>query len=392
MRCTLPALLIALGFTTMAFSQQPAKTGPAFEQEPYGKIPSSKDTSGKSIPAATVTQYTLINKNGLVLKCIDYGTIITELHVPDKNGKMADIVLGFDKLEDYLKGHPYFGSNVGRCANRIGNAKFALDGKEYTVTKPDNGPHTLHGGKNGFDKKLWHGEQLFGITGPGVKFTYVSPDGEEGYPGRLTVAVSYTLTDNNELVIDYRATTDKTTICNLAHHSYFNLAGQNSGTILDEEAEFMAKNYTPGDDTLIPTGKIEPVAGTPFDFTKPKAMGKDLEKVGGKPVGFDLNYVLDKGSTYRPELAARVTDPKSGRVLEVYTTEPGLQFYTGNFLDGSNVGKGGAIYKQYSAFCLEAQKFPDSVNKPEWKEKSNPILKPGEGYKQTTIYKFGVAK
>jgi aldose 1-epimerase len=376
----------------MGLSQQPAKTGPAFEQEPYGKVPASKDSKGNTIPAATITQYTLINKNGLVLKCIEYGGIITELHVPDKNGKMADIVLGFDKLDDYLKGHPYFGANAGRCANRIGNAKFTLDGKEYTVTKPGDGPHTLHGGKSGFDKKIWRGEQLFGITGPGVKFTYVSPDGEEGYPGRLTVAVSYQLNDNNELVIDYRATTDKTTICNLAHHSYFNLAGHNSGTILDQEAQFMAKNYTPGDDTLIPTGKIEPVAGTPFDFTKPKVMGNDLEKAGGKPIGFDLNYVLDKGSTDRPELAARMTDLKSGRVLEVYSTEPGLQFYTGNFLDGSNVGKGGAVYKQYSAFCLEPQKYPDSVNKPEWKEKSNPILKPGQTYKQTTIYKFGVAK
>jgi aldose 1-epimerase len=327
-----------------------------------------------------------------VLKCIDYGTIITELHAPDKSGKMADIVLGFDKLDGYLKGHPYFGATAGRCANRIANAKFTLDGKEYTLTKPDDGPHTLHGGKSGFDKKLWKGSPSLGITGPSVSFVYVSPDGQEGYPGRLSVAVSYTLTDNNELVIDYRATTDKTTICNLAHHSYFNLSGHNSGTILDQEAQFVAKNYTPGDETLIPTGKIEPVAGTPFDFTKPKAMGKDLEKAGGKPVGFDLNYVLDKGSTDRPELAARVTDPKSGRVLEVFSTEPGLQFYTGNFLDGSNVGKGGAAYKQYNGFCLEPQKFPDSINKPEWKEKSNPILKPGETYKQTTIYKFSVAK
>src|SRR5262249_27813906 len=183
-------------------------------------------------------------------------------------------------------------------------------------------------------------------------------------------------TDNNELVIDYRATTDKTTICNLAHHSYFNLAGHNSGTILDHVAHFAAKNYTPTDDTLIPTGKIEPVAGTPFDFTK------------DKPVGNDLHYVLDKGSTERPELAAVVTEPKSGRVLEVWTTEPGLQFYTGNFLDGSNVGKGGAVYKQYTGFCLEAQKFPDSINKPEWKDKSNPVLRPGETYKQTTIYKL----
>lgn len=393
MRFALPALFIALGVASTAMTQPKAKTGPAFEKEPFGKIPATKDSTGKTIPEATVTKYTLINKNGLVLKCIDYGSIITELHVPDKDGKMADVVLGFDKLDGYLKGHPYFGSNVGRCANRIANAKFTLDGKEYTVTKPGDGPHTLHGGKSGFDKKLWKASlPNIGTTGPSVNFTYISADNEEGYPGRLTVSVNYTLTDNNELVIDYRATTNKTTICNLAHHSYFNLAGHNSGTILDQEAQFMAKNYTPGDDTLIPTGKIEPVAGTPFDFTKPKTMGKDLEKAGGKPVGFDLNYVLDKGSTEMPELAARMTDPKSGRVLEVFTTEPGLQFYTGNFLDGSNIGKDGAVYKQYSAFCLEPQKFPDSINKPEWKEKSNPILKPGETYKQTTIYKFSVAK
>ena len=392
MRCALPALFIALGLTATSFAQQRAKTGPAFEQEPFGKIPASKDEKGKTIPAATVTEYTLINKNGLVLKCIDYGAIITQLHLPDKSGKMADVVLGFDKLEGYLKGHPYFGTNAGRCANRIANARFTLDGKEYEVTKPDDGPHTLHGGKNGFDKKLWRGEPTLGITGPGVKFTYVSPDKEEGYPGKLTVEVSYLLNDNDELVVTYRATTDKPTVCNLAHHSYFNLSGHNSGTILDEELQIMAKSYTPGDETMIPTGKIEPVAGTPFDFTKPKAMGTDLQKAGGKPIGFDLNYVLDKGSTLHPELAARVTDPKSGRVMEVFTTEPGLQFYTGNFLDGSNAGKGGAVYKQYNGFCLEPQKFPDSINKPEWKDKSNPILRPGETYKQTTIYKFSVAK
>jgi aldose 1-epimerase len=384
--------LIALSLTSAATAQPRAKTGPAFEQEPYGKLPATKDAKGNTIPAAAVTEYTLINKNGLVLKCIDYGTIITELHVPDQAGTMADVVLGFDKLEGYLKGSPYFGANVGRCANRIANATFKLDNQQFTVTKPDDGPHTLHGGKSGFDKKLWKGTPFLAATGPGVKFTYTSPDGEEGYPGRLAVIVSYTLTDNDELVIDYRASTDKTTICNLAHHSYFNLGGHKSGTILNEVLQIMAKSYTPGDDTMIPTGKIEPVAGTPFDFTKPKAMGQDLEKAGGKPVGFDLNYVLDKGSTQLPELAARVTDPKSGRVLEVFTTEPGLQFYTGNFLDGTNIGKGGAVYKQYDAFCLEPQKFPDSVNKPQWKEQSNPILKPGETYKQTTIYKFSVAK
>lgn len=389
MRCLLPAFVV-FAFAATA-NAQPAKLGPAFEQEPYGKMPATKDKNGKDVPGPTVTLFTLVNKNNVVLKCIEYGAIITEIRVPDKDGKFADVVLGFDKLEDYLKGHPYFGTNAGRCANRIANAKFKLEDKEYTLAD-NNKPHTLHGGKEGFDKKLWKGEPFLGATGPGVKFSYVSADKEEGYPGKLTVSVTYTLTDSNELVIDFRATTDKTTICNLAHHSYFNLAGHNSGTMLDQEAEFAAKNYTPGDDTLIPTGKIAPVAGTVFDFTKKKAMGKDLEKAGGKPVGFDLNYVLDKGNTDRPEFAARITDPKSGRVLEVYTTEPGLQFYTGNFLDGTNVGKGGAVYKQYTGFCLEPQKFPDSVNKPEWKEKSNVVLKPGDTYKQTTIYKFGVVK
>ena len=392
MRTVLSVLFAALGFSTITIAQQPkAKTGPAFEEEIYGKLPPRKDKSGKTVKGETVTQYTLTNKNNVVVKCVEYGAIVTEIHVPDKNGKFADVALGFDKLDGYLKGHPYFGANAGRCGNRIAKGKFTLDGKEYTLAT-NNAPNHLHGGEEGFDKKYWKGEPFLGATGPGVKFTYTSPDGEEGYPGRLSVTISYTLTDNNELVIDFRATTDKTTICNLAHHTYFNLAGHNAGTILDHVAEFAAKNITPTDDTLIPTGKIEPVAGTPFDFTKPKAIGKDLEKLGGKPVGYDLNYVLDKGQTERPELAARVTEPKSGRVLEVFTTEPGLQFYTGNFLDGTNVGKGGAVYKQYNGFCLEAQKFPDSVNKPEWKDKSNPILKPGETYKQTTIYKFGVGK
>jgi len=388
MRRALPTLLITLGFAMTASAQPRTGTGPSFEETKYGVIPPPKDS--KKGPTS-IYQYTLINKNGVVMKCIDYGAIITELDVPDKNGKFADVVLGFDNLEDYLKGHPYFGTNAGRCANRIANAKFKLDSKEYTLAA-NNGPHSLHGGKEGFDKKVWQGKPSLTATGPSVTFKRVSPDGEEGYPGQLTVEVTYTLNDDNELVIDYRATTNKTTICNLAHHSYFNLAGHNSGDIKDLELAIAAKNYTPGDETLIPTGKIEPVAGTPFDFTQAKPIGKDLEKAGGKPVGFDLNYVLDKGITVRPELAAKVVDPKSGRVMEVYTTEPGLQFYTGNFLDGSNKGKGGAVYKQYNGICLEAQKFPDSINKPEWKDKSNVILKPGETYKQTTVYRFSVAK
>lgn len=394
MKRALPALLLAFGLAAGVPAQPPkaAKAGPSYEETPFGKLPDTKNKGGKMAEGEQITEYALTNRNGAVVKCITYGAIVTEIRVPDKSGNLADVALGFNSLDGYLKGHPYFGANAGRCANRIANAKFTLDGKEYTLTKPGDGPHTLHGGKNGFDKKVWKGEPFVGAAGPGVKFTYRSPDGEEGYPGNLSVTLSYTLTDNNELVVDYRATADKPTLCNLAHHSYFNLAGHNGGDILGHEVQIFAKNYTPGDDTLIPTGKIDPVAGTPFDFTKPKAIGKDLKAAGGMPVGFDLNYVLDKGTTGKPELAARVTEPKSGRVLEVLTTEPGLQFYTGNFLDGTNVGKGGAVYKQYNGFCMEPQKFPDSVNKPEWKEKSNPILRPGETYKQTTVYKFSAAK
>jgi aldose 1-epimerase len=388
MRRALPALIAALALSAGAAAQP---RGPAFEQDSFGKVPAHKDDKGKDVPAQAITRYTLVNKNGVVVKCIEYGAIVTEINVPDRDGKFADVVLGFDKIDGYLKGSPYFGANAGRCANRIANAAFKLDGKDYKLAA-NNEPHSLHGGKEGFDKKFWRGEPSLTATGPSVKFTYTSPDGEEGYPGRLSVTIGYTLTDNNELVIDYRATTDKTTVCNLAHHSYFNLAGHGGGDIKGHEVTIAAKEYTPGDDTLIPTGKLAPVVNTPFDFTKPKAIGKELEKAGGKPVGYDLNYVLDKGTTARPEFAAKVVEPKSGRTLEVFTTEPGLQFYSGNFLDGTNTGKGGTVYKQYTGFCMEPQKFPDSINKPEWKDKSNVILKPGETYKQTTVYQFGVAK
>lgn len=362
------------------------RLGPAYEQEPWGKL----SQAGKG-PALPVTRYTLINANNLVLRCLDYGGIITELRTPDREGRFADIVLGFDKLDDYLRGHPYFGANVGRCANRIAKGVFTLERKQYKLAT-NNGPHHLHGGINGFDKKLWRAEPFVHNVGPGIQFSYISPHGEEGYPGRLSVTIRYTLTDTNELIIDYRATTDAPTLCNLAHHSYFNLAGHDQGTILEHEAFFAARHYTPADDTLIPTGKIVSVSGTPFDFTRPKPIGKDLAQVGGQPVGYDLNFVLDKGPTERPEFAARIVEPRSGRTLEVYTTEPGLQFYTGNFLDGTLRGKGGAVYKQYAGFCLEPQKYPDSIHQPQWWDKSNPILKPGEIYKQTTIYKFGVRK
>ena len=382
MRRTLSALLLLTGFGMTAIAEKPG-VGPQYLMESFGTMP-----DGKTV----VTGYMLVNKNGMKAKVIEYGGIVTELHVPDKDGKYADVALGFDNLKDYLAGHPYFGSNVGRCANRIANAKFSIDGKEYTVTKPGDGPHTLHGGKTGFDKKVWRSEPFMGASGPGVKLMYTSKDGEEGYPGNLSIVMSYTLTNENELRIEYSATTDKPTLCNLAHHSYFNLGGHASGEILGHEVEVMAKNYTPTDDTLIPTGKIAPVAGTVFDFTKATAFGTRIKEVGGTPVGYDLNYVLDGKAGGSPFLAARVTEPKSGRVLEVHTTEPGLQVYSGNFLDATNKGKGGAVYKQYNGFCMEPQKFPDSANKPEWKDVSNAVLRPGQEYKQTTIYKFAVAK
>jgi aldose 1-epimerase len=390
----LPVLLLAVAVGAAGAQAQKdppkkAQTGPSFEETPYGELPVT-DAKGKK-SQAKISLYTLTNRNGVKVKATNYGGIITEIHVPDKDGKFADVALGFDTFAEYRKGHPFFGANAGRCANRIAKGKFTLDGTEYKLAT-NNGPNHLHGGSEGFDKKAWKSEPFMAAAGPGIKFQYTSPDKEEGYPGNLSVTMSYTLTDNNELVIEYRATTDKPTVCNLAHHSYFNLAGHSSGDVLGHQVQILAKNYTPTDDTLIPTGKIEPVAGSPFDFTQPKAIGKDIKATGGKPVGYDQNFVLDKGSTERPELAARVTEPKSGRVLEVLTTEPGIQFYTGNFLDGSNKGKGGAVYNQHNGFCLEAQKFPDSINKPEWKEKSNPVLRPGETYKQTTIYRFTVAR
>lgn len=345
----------------------------------------TKSPFGKTADETPIDLYTLTNKSGMVAKIMTYGGILTELHVPDKKGKTADVVLGFDELKGYLAGHPYFGSNVGRVGNRIAGGKFTLDGKEYTLAK-NNGPNALHGGKKGFDKVLWSAEKAKGPgDAPALRLTYTSPDGEEGYPGTLKVAVVYTLTDQNELRIQYEATTDKATPVNIAHHSYFNLAGHDAGNILDHVVTLMADKYTPTDKTLIPTGKIEPVAGTPLDFTKPTAIGKRIKELTGDPVGYDHNFVLTGCDGKGPCPAAKVRDPKSGRVMEVLTTEPGIQFYTGNFLDGSNKGKDGAVYKQYAGFCLEAQHFPDAVNKPDF---PSVILKPGETYRQTTVYAF----
>lgn len=378
---TLPVLLAAVALAPLAAADKPA-VGPQVEQTPFGTMPDGK---------TPITSYTLSNRNGVSVSVIDYGGIVTAIRVPDKDGAFGDVALGFDDLKGYLGEHPFFGSNAGRCANRIAKGRFTLDGKEYTLAT-NNGPNHLHGGKEGFNRKVWRAEPGMTAAGPTVRLTYTSKDGEEGYPGTLSVTMNYTLTSDNELRLDYAATTDKPTVCNLAHHSYFNLAGQGNGTILDHVVQIFAKNYTPTDDTLIPTGKIAPVAGSPFDFTEPTPIGKHIKEIDAKPVGYDLNYVLDGKAGGAPFLAARVTDPKTGRVMEVLTDQPGLQFYTGNFLDGSNKGKGGAVYPQYGGFCMEAQKFPDSINHPDWKDVSDAVLRPGQEYKQTTIYKFSVKK
>jgi aldose 1-epimerase len=342
-----------------------------------------KSDYGKTADGKAVDLYTLTNAKGMKAKVMTYGAILTELDAPDKDGKFGDVTLGFDDLKGYLGEHPYFGATVGRVANRIAKGKFTLDGHEYKLAT-NNGPNALHGGIKGFDKVVWKAEPVETKHGAAVKFTYVSPDGEEGYPGTLTASVTYTLTDDNELQLDYTATTDKATPVNLTNHTYFNLAGPASGDILGHELMLAADKYTPEDDTLIPTGKIEPVKGTPLDFTAPHKIGERIGDLKGDPGGYDHNFVL-RGGDKGPALAARVTEPKTGRVMEMYTTEPGVQFYSGNFLDGKVKGKDGVAYKKNQGFCLEAQHYPDSVNHADF---PSMILKPKDTYTQTTIYKF----
>ena len=326
-----------------------------------------------------VTQYTLTNPAGMIVKVINYGGIVTNIMVPDKNGNMGDVVLGYDSILGYRQeGNPYFGCLVGRYANRIANAKFMLDGKAYTLAANNNG-NTLHGGTKGFDKVIWNATTQ---GNNGVKLTYDSKDGEEGYPGNLHAEVVYTLTDDNELKIDYTATSDKPTPVNLTNHTYFNLSSGKSPTILDHEITLNADKYTVVNKNLIPTGKHPDVKGTPMDFTSPKKIGKEIAAVDG---GYDHNYVLNK-SGGGPAVAASVYDSVSGRMMEMSTTEPGVQFYSGNFLDGTLKNtKNGMTYGKHAGFCLEAQHFPDSPNQPSF---PNTILKPGDTYRQTTLYKF----
>lgn len=369
-------VLLAAGGTVLFAQMKSAKQDSGVQQRELG-----------TREGRPVNLYTLKNSHGVEVHAMNYGGIILSIRVPDRKGQMADIVLGHDSLEGYIPNPPYLGAIVGRYANRIANGTFTLDGKTYTLAKND-GPNTLHGGTTRtFDKVVWEAEPLKGANG--VAFSYLSKDGEEGFPGNLKIKVTYTLTDGNALLIDYEATTDKATPLNVSQHSYFNLKGEGNGDILDHEIMINAERFTPVDKNLIPTGELRPVKGTPLDFTKPTKIGARIDdsydqlQLGH---GYDHNFVLNS----KPEqnglvLAARVHEPTTGRVLEVWTTQPGVQFYTGNFLDGSVTGKEGHVYKRRYAFCLETQHFPDSPNHPEF---PTTIVKPGETFHQKTVFKF----
>lgn len=338
--------------------------------------------------AEDIQFFTLKNESGMTVRVTNFGAIITSIVVPDRKGKMADVALGYDNIASYTNAvdKPYFGAVVGRYGNRIAKGKFTIDDQEYSLAI-NNPPNSLHGGVIGFDKVIWDAKA--DDKSNSVTLTYLANDGEEGYPGNLNVSVTYRLTDDNEIAINYLATTDKATPVNLTQHTYFNLKGEGEGTILDHELMIHAERFTPVDDTLIPTGKTPAVQGTPFDFTKPKPIGRDINaddeqlKFGG---GFDHNWVLDKGGqTGEMTLAASVYEPTTGRVLEVSTTEPGIQFYCGNFLDGRLTGKSGKKYVHRGGFCLETQHYPDSPNQPAF---PSTILKPGDEYETQTVFKF----
>jgi len=365
-------MLIAygVGMGTMATAQQ----DPRVTQRFYEKLGEGE----------YITAYTLTNSNGVSATVLDYGAILVNLLTPDRDGKLADINLACANYESYAKESPYFGAIVGRYGNRIALGKFTLDKEEYTLAI-NNGPNHLHGGIKGFDKVIWEAVDEADSESASVTFSYVSVDGEEGYPGTLTCSVSYTLNNEDELIFDYTATTDKATPVNLTQHSYWNLAGHDAGEILGHELTLNASHYTPVDDTLIPTGEIASVSGTPFDFTTSETIGARIGQIEG---GYDHNFVLDSqdGSL---ALAALVKDPSSGRIMEIFTTEPGIQFYTAGGMDGSFAGKDGVVYQQFGGFCLETQHYPDSPNQPKF---PSCILRPGETYRQTTMHKFSVDK
>jgi len=341
---------------------------------------------GTTADGTAVEIYTLRNSRGTEARISSYGGLLISLKVPDRKGKLGDVTLGYDKLADYIKDTPYFGALIGRYGNRIARGKFSLNGQQYTLAT-NNYPNALHGGLKGFDKVVWTASVLPSGDGPALKLQYVSKDGEEGYPGNLSVTAVYTLTEDNAVKLEYTATTDKDTVVNLTHHSYFNLAGR--GDILGHEVTIPASKFTPVDSTLIPTGELRPVEGTPFDFRSSTAIGARIQqsdeqlKFGG---GYDHNWVVDK-PLGQYGLMARVYEPTSGRVMEVYSDEPGLQFYSGNFLNGSNKGKGGRVYQFRNGFCMEPQHYPDSPNQPNF---PSAVLKSGQTFHNTIVYKFSV--
>lgn len=349
----------------------------------------SKTSFGSLPNGQQVFLYTVTNKNGIQMKIINYGGIITSLMTPDKNGVLEDIVLGYNSLAGYLKESPYFGAIVGRYGNRIAKGKFNLEGKEYTLAV-NNGLNTLHGGAVGFDKVIWNIEEVKSTEGIALKLTYLSKDMEEGFPGNLSIDAIYTLTDNNELRFDYRATTDKTTVINLTQHSYFNLTGNTKRDILDHELMISADSIVPVDETLIPTGTLRPVKETPFDFTTPHVVGERINNEDEQLVlagGYDHCFVIRQNSEGNLNHAATLIEPVSQRKIDVFTTEPGMQFYSGNFLKGTITGKGDVVYKYRFGLCLETEHFPDSPNQSQF---PNVILKPGNVYKTSTVYKFGI--
>jgi aldose 1-epimerase len=354
------------------------------------RLTSEKIEFGVMPDGATVDKFRFRNVHQMEVSILSYGGIIQSIVVPDQNGELADITLGFDTLDDYLKPHPYFGAIIGRYGNRIAQGRFTLNGKQYQIPIND-GANALHGGPDGFDKKLWTATAVDGLDWVGVDLAYLSPDGEMGFPGNLAVKVRYTLNNNNELGIHYTAVTDQETIVGLTNHSYFNLAGAGNGTVLDEIAWLDADKFNAVREGLIPTGQLQEVKGTPLDFRTPIAIGahiqdKDTQLQYAEPNhgGFDHNWILNHPGDLTVA-AARVMDPKSGRTIEMYTTEPGVQFYSGNFLNGTVKGKQGRTYAHWSGFCLEAQHYPDSPNHPHFPKTE---LSPGETYSQTTIYKF----
>jgi aldose 1-epimerase len=399
-RAVWPAAVVSLAFLlTGAVAGPTAAPSPATTAAPVAIAGGHDDPVITSEPwgevdGQPVDLYTLTNSDDMTVTITNYGGIIQSIWVPDRRGREANVALGFDNLDDYVTSSPYFGCITGRYANRIAEGRFTLDGEEYQLATND-GPNHLHGGNVGFDKRVWDATPIEGDDDSvGLELTYTSPDGEENYPGTLETTVTYTLTNDNEIRVDYHATTDAPTVVNLTNHTYFNLAGEGSGTIEDHRLLLNADHYTPVDETLIPTGEIAPVEDTPFDFTRSTAIGERIRDGHEQIVigrGYDHNFVLNRDDPEDGEmiLAARVTDPRSGRTLEISTTEPGIQFYSGNFLDGTLVGTSGNVYRQGDAFALETQHYPDSPNQPDF---PSTVLRPGEVYETSTVFEFSAKK